>query len=279
MEATRRADMSLLVPSAVIAVVVWFWLDAMALSYLFTRFNVPLPGREARSVRALTYLLAMVNWNLGSGGIVLHLRRSKGVPLVEGVSTMFYYGLIDGIVLSSLALVGLMMLPSTYEFMTLEAAAAFLVFAQAATLVFFLSSWRPNWRWAKRLADLGIFRTHGLAGALDALLLLGVRLVYFAGFIAFFWVTLPAFGATVPLARLIATVPVVLLIGAIPITPAGLGTQQAAMLHFYRPYAPEGAVLAFGLLFPVIFTLARVPLALLYVRDLSALRSSIRAAE
>jgi uncharacterized membrane protein YbhN (UPF0104 family) len=102
-------------------------------------------------------------------------------------------------------------------------------------------------------------------------------LIYFGVFITFFWVTLPAFGASVPLAYLAATVPVVLLIGAVPITPAGLGTQQAAMLYFYRPYAPEPALLAFGLLFPIIFTVVRVPLSLLYMGDLAALRASVRA--
>jgi uncharacterized membrane protein YbhN (UPF0104 family) len=48
----------------------------------------------------------------------------------------------------------------------------------------------------------------------------------------------------------------VLFIGALPITPAGLGTTQAALVLVFSPYAPfptpevrAAAVLAFGLIY------------------------------
>jgi uncharacterized membrane protein YbhN (UPF0104 family) len=67
-----------------------------------------------------------------------------------------------------------------------------------------------------------------------------------------------------------------LAVAGIPITPAGLGTQQAAMLYFFSSYGSEAAILAFALAFPVALTLARMPLGLLYIRDLAALRSGAK---
>jgi uncharacterized membrane protein YbhN (UPF0104 family) len=51
-------------------------------------------------------------------------------------------------------------------------------------------------------------------------------------------------------------VPLVLLIGALPLTPAGLGTSQAALIFLFSPYVPlptpevrAAALLAFGLIY------------------------------
>ena len=77
---------------------------------------------------------------------------------------------------------------------------------------------------------------------------------------------------TSPAASSTAAAPAILAAGAIPITPAGLGTQQAAMLFFFAPYGDPAAILAFGLTFPVTLTLARCLLGLRYLRDLRAMR-------
>jgi len=69
-----------------------------------------------------------------------------------------------------------------------------------------------------------------------------------------------------------AATPGILLAGAIPITPAGLGTQQAAMVYFFSSYGSKAAILAFGLTFPVALVLSRCLLGLLYLRDLRKLR-------
>ena len=59
-----------------------------------------------------------------------------------------------------------------------------------------------------------------------------------------------------PLAQGLALLPLVLFVAALPITPAGLGTVQAAQIVLLSSFAPgataaarEAAVLAFGLAF------------------------------
>ena len=82
-----------------------------------------------------------------------------------------------------------------------------------------------------------------------------------------------AFGIHIPLALATASVPPILMAGALPITPAGLGTQAAAMLFFWGDYGDKASILAFGMVFPIALTLARCILGLLYVRDLRLLRN------
>jgi uncharacterized membrane protein YbhN (UPF0104 family) len=90
-----------------------------------------------------------------------------------------------------------------------------------------------------------------------------------------FWLGSLSFGIELPLVLVVAATPAILLAGAIPITPAGLGTQQAAMLYFFSPYGDEAAILAFGLTFPVALILFRCLIGLRYLGDLPKLRRAV----
>jgi uncharacterized membrane protein YbhN (UPF0104 family) len=252
-DAARHADLPSLVGAAIVGVVVWFLLESSAFAYLFSRFNAPLSRREARSLRAVTYLLTPINWNLGTASIVLHLRRSKGIAALAATSSILFYGLIDGLVLGGLTLVGVQTLPPSPMVDTVANVA--------------------KWSWRERVRSLGVFRTHSLAGARDVAVLLAIRGLYFVGFILFFWAGTRAFAVHVPLSHLAAVVPAILLVGSLPITPAGLGTTQAAMLYFFGPFGSEAQILAYGLAYPVVLIAARMPLGLLYIRDLALLRA------
>jgi glycosyltransferase 2 family protein len=108
-------------------------------------------------------------------------------------------------------------------------------------------------------------------------LLVGVRACYFGLFVLYYWLGTHAFHTPVPLLLALAATPIILVVASLPITPAGLGTQQAAMLYFFAPYGSEAAILAFALSFPVAFICTRMPLGLFFIRDLAALRESQRA--
>ena len=87
-----------------------------------------------------------------------------------------------------------------------------------------------------------------------------------------FWIGARAFGIQLPLALAMASVPPIMMAGALPISPAGLGTQAAAMLFFWSDYGDKASIVAFGLVFPIALTVTRCLLGLLYVRDLRTLR-------
>jgi uncharacterized membrane protein YbhN (UPF0104 family) len=270
-DAASAARLELFLPGVLAVVTFWFFLESAALAYLFSRFNAPLSWAEARSLRGVTYLLTPINWHAATAGIILHLRRSKEVGAIESASSMLFYGLIDGMILAGLALLGVSLLPASPEVASLRNIAAGIEGFQVALLALFMAP-APAWRWLQRLRGLAIFRTHGLATLRDVGCLLLLRGLYFSVFVGLFWLGNRAFGVDLPLEIATATMPAILLAAAIPITPAGLGTQQAAMLFFFSPYGDEAAILAFGLSFPIAVTLSRCLLGLRYLRGLERLR-------
>lgn len=276
MEAARRADLTLLVVASLLVAIIWFLLDSAALSFLFSRFHVPFSYREARSIRALSYLLAMVNWNLGSGAIMLHLRRTKGLPLTASLASMLFYNSLDGFVLLGMAAFGFATAAGGMQDFAIGVGIAFAVLL---ALVLAIRSDRPAWEPLDRLRGATVLRTIRTATPADFALMGVARLVYFLIFVLYFWAALRAFSVEVSATYLMGTVPLVLLSGVLPITPAGLGTQQAAMLYFLSPFGEEASILAFGLAFPVLMMLARLPLSLLYLPDLAALRRTLDEAE
>ncbi len=269
--ALQQARLGVFVPTALLAVTLWFLLESRAFAYLFSRFNAPLGWGEARSLRALTYIVTPINWNLGTAAIILYLRRAKGVGGFEATSSMFFYTTIDALVLATLAALGVFLLPSSPVVGQIARVAVVVVAGQLLFLSIIMAR-RPSWLWLQRLRAPRLLRTYRLASWRDVAVLGGLRTLYFCGFILFFWIGTRAFHVSVPLGFAMASTPLILLVATLPITPGGLGTQQAAMLYFFAPYGSEGAILAFALAFPVAVTLARMPIGLLYIRDLAALR-------
>jgi uncharacterized membrane protein YbhN (UPF0104 family) len=272
--AARAANLELFLPVMMAAVFAWFLIDSAAFAFLFTRFNAKLDWAEARSLRAMTYLVTPINWNLGTAAVILHLRTSKQIGALESTSTMLFYQMIDGMVLASFAALGVLLLPSTPEILSLRNIAIGFVLFQALTLAFFISSW-PNFRLFERARSLGLFRTHRTAAWRDVAVLVSMKSFYFSVFVGVFWLGCHSFDVDLPLRLAVAATPVILMAGAVPITPAGLGTQQAAMLFFFAPYGDEASILALGLTFPVALLLLRALLGLPYLKDLPRLREAM----
>ncbi len=266
-EATRSADITLMLSASLGAVTCWFWLESGAFSFLFTRLHTPFSWKEARSLRGSTYVLTPINWNLGTAAIILYLRQSKGISALEATSTMLFYGTIDGLVMASLTFVGLAMMPASPAVEQFQRIAGWAALAQLGFMAVLMAD-APAWSWLEKLRSISLLRSYRVAGWREILTLVGIRTVYFCVFALYFWVGARSFHVELPLAVSIATMAVILLAQGLPITPAGLGTLQAAMLYFWKPYGAEASVLAFALAFPVCVTLSRILLGLVYVRDI-----------
>jgi uncharacterized membrane protein YbhN (UPF0104 family) len=269
--AARAAHLAWFALAIVAAVAVWFWIESAAFAYLFTRFNAPLSWAEARSLRGVTYLLTPINWNAGTAAVVLHLRRSKAIGAVDSSSSMLFYGLIDAVVLTLFVLGGAALLPDSPQIAALARGALGLLAVELLFIAFLLVPSPPGGRMA-RLRDSALFRSFRRARTRDLAWLTWLRCCYCAGFAGFFWLGSLAFGVELPPLVAFAATPAILAAGALPITPAGLGTQQAAMLFFFAPFGEPAAILAFGLCFPVALNLTRCLIGLGYLRDLELFR-------
>ena len=272
--AAREANLVLFIPLMAGSVLLWFLIDSAAFSFLFTRFNARLEWSEARSLRGMTYLLTPINWNLGTAAVVLHLRSSKQIGAIESTSTLILYQMVDGMVLGSFALAGLMLLPDDSDGASLRNVVIGFVIFQFASLAILVSNW-PRFQIFDRIRGIGLFRSHRAAMWRDVLVLVLLKGLYFGVFVGVFWLGGQAFGVTLPIGLAAAATPVILMAGALPITPAGLGTQQAAMLYFFSAYGAEASILALGLCFPVALLCLRAVVGAAYLKDLPKLRAAI----
>ncbi len=273
--AARNARLDLFAPLVMLAAATWFLLESRAFAYLFSRFNAPVSWSEARSLRGVTYLLTPLNWNLGTAAIILSLRQSKQIGAVESTSSMLFYATLDGLALGGLALLGCLLLPASPQIEQLGRAA--LIFVGILLLLLTLLMLPIDFHWLRAVRSIRLFRTHTLASWREVALLATVRTCYFGVYVLLYWLGSEAFHVRVPLSFALAATPLVILAGTLPITPGGLGTQQAAMFYLFAPYGTEAAIVAFGIVLPVAVILARLPIGLLYMRDLAGVRSAWRS--
>jgi len=73
----------------------FFLVDTLAVSRAIRWFNAPVRYRDILPVRASTYILAIVNEQVGKGAIALYLKQRNGVPGWEVGSTMIFVALVE----------------------------------------------------------------------------------------------------------------------------------------------------------------------------------------
>jgi len=270
--AVREADVQWYVPIVLLSVVYWFLLDSLAYSYLITRFNAPLSWKEARGMRGVTYWVAALNWNAGTAAIILYLNRLKDIRPLASASSVLFYTMFDAMILMALALVGASFLSEDEMMQTVQWVAASFFVGNAIFLVVVIAD-SPGWTWLEKIRGWSIFSSHRQAKSVDFMVLLAIRVAYLTGFVGCFLIGARTFGVDVPLGLGLASVPVIMVAGALPISPAGLGTQAAAMLFFWSEAGDSGSIVAYGLVFPVSLMLARVVLGIPYMLQFRRLTS------
>lgn len=216
------------------------------------------------AIRGASYLLSVINYNLGQGAIVLFVNRAKGVRLGLGTGTVLLIMGINLVVLSLLAATAMLGadIPRAAALWPwiLALLGGFVVY-----LVVLVA--RPAF-----LARYEVFQPAfraGLRGHVAALL---VRLPHLALIFVAHFLAMRAFGIRPPVPVFLAYMPLVSLISALPISPQGLGTQQVAAVFFFSPYAgadaadPEAAVLAYSLTISAMAVLFMLGMGLVWFR-------------
>lgn len=270
--ALRNARLSTFLPLALAAVAAWFLIESAAYAYTFSRFDTRLSFRDARSLRALTYLLTIVHWHLAKAAVVFRLHTAHGVGLVAATSTLLLYQMIGTLVLALLATLGALTLPpleGRFEIAALAASAAGVLVA----ILVLLRSDAPRHAGLDALRALPILRAHRRLSFRDVAVIGLAKASYQLIFVFVYFAGLRTFGLSPSFAHVLVATPVLQAIGGLPIAPAGFGTQQAAILFLFADPALAGAdgpaLLAFGFSLPITTLVARCLLACLYLGDLS----------
>ena len=73
-----------------------YWtIDSVCLTWVIQRFNTPLRLRDIMPIRASMYLLALINTNLGQGGVAWYLHRKTRIPFLEVLSSILFIALME----------------------------------------------------------------------------------------------------------------------------------------------------------------------------------------
>lgn len=191
--------------------------------------------------RGATYLLGLLSYLVGQGGVGVWLTR-RGVRTTQATAAVLLLVVSNGIVLVLIAAAGLLLDPPEEQrgLLMLVVAACFAGILVYLALIALRVPWLARWEALAPLFEAG------LAGHLRAI---AARVPHMLLLALLHWGAFRVWGIPVPLLRGIALMPVVLLVSALPITPGGLGSTQALQVLFFSPWAAGGAadVLAFSL--------------------------------
>lgn len=187
------------------------------------------PFRKVMVVRGATYALFVINYAVGQGGFGYYLRRTGETTFRAVGATLFLIGTnlaaLLLITLGAWAAAGDRVSSPEMWWTLVAGASGFGLYL----LVIALS---PNFLSRRQvlspLFDAGI-RGHAIA-------VLG-RVPHIAVMVVGHWVAIYAWGIPVPFWVGITVMPAVVIASVLPLSPAGLGTTQAAFVLFFANYA------------------------------------------
>ncbi len=239
----------------------FFLLDTFVLSRLIRWFHGPLPYRELLPVRAVTYLVSIINTQLAQGALALYMHRRFQTPLGQISSTVALLILLEATNLILFATSGCLAFPGGIPRISLV-----LPIALGSLWWLLLSLARGKvGRLGQRLRTHVLLSTFQRVRVQHCAIILALKGAVFFLALLVHNQALAFFGIQIPFGRLLAFLPMVFLLGALPVTVAHLGTSQAAWIFFFSAYAPEADLLAYSLVSHMTFMLANGTFGLLFL--------------
>lgn len=221
-------------------------LDAFATREALAIAGVRRTFGELFLLRGATYLLGLLSYVAGQGGVGVYLARG-GVRAGRAAGAMLFLMISNAMVLVAVAALGFLAdLPRDRRELLLV-----LVLGALAGIALYLVVIAARWRWLASRPPLEPLFEAGLGGHLAAA---AARLPHLLALAALNWGAFRVWGIAIPFWHGLALMTVVLLVGALPITPSGLGTTQVLQVLFFAQWAPAATpaaraadVLAFSL--------------------------------
>jgi hypothetical protein len=239
----------------------FFLLDTFVLSRLIRWFHGPLSYRDLLPVRAVTYLVSILNTQLAQAALALYIHRRFRTPLAQITSTVALMILLETTNLILFSTVGAIAFPGGTP---LPLLALPLVLGMVWMLLIGLAHGKLGVL-SQRLSDSTLLSTFRRVRLRHCAIILGLKGSVFCLALLVHSQALLFFGIQIPLVRLVTFLPVVFLVGALPITVAHLGTSQAAWIFFFSSYASEADLLAYSLVSHLTFMLANGSFGVLFL--------------
>ncbi len=262
----------------------YFAIDSFCLTWVVNRFNAPMRLRDILPIRASMYLLALINTNLGQGGVAYYLHRKAGISFLGALSSILFVALLEVYQLFLFSTLGVIFYapkgPAQTEIVQVLRVAYIVAWALLAAIVTFFAIARRSERirhWVETGRAGAILATFMKARPIDYLAVLAIKAPSFLASVVAQYYALALYGIAVPFVKLVLFLPLVFLAAALPIAVAHLGTSQAAWLLFFSGNAPDVKILAYSLAAHFTFMLCNGLIGLVFLprasRELTEMRN------
>lgn len=255
LQALSHVNLPLLILYAFLYFILVMAIDCLSLSKVLTKFCVPVSVKEIFPPRAVSYLLALVNYNAGQAGLAYFIKRSKGASFFKTMGAIFFIMVIDLFWVVAMAFVGTFFIQlyfTGWDVSHWVRQVGFFVFAAVFLHLAFwrgwfgkISPWKVKMRWVDWVRGRHLFQAFHEATVWDYLMISLYRLPLHLVIVTSFYFAVTVFDAHIDYSTILGTVPVIILIGTIPLTPGGLGTVQASTIELLKDHV-TGNILASG---------------------------------
>ena len=253
--------------------VVYWVVDSVCLTWVVRRFNAPLRLSDIMSIRASMYLLALINTNLGQGGVAWYLHRKAGIPFLEVLSSILFIALMEVYQLFLFSTVGLVFYqsgsPAQNEIVGIMRVVYVVAWLLLVAVIVLFARARHSDRmraWISTSRFGSIARTFFAARPRDYATVIAIKAPSFLMSLLTQYIALSLCGIAVPFVKLMLFLPLVFLAAALPIGVAHLGTSQAAWLLFFSANAPSAKILAYSLAAHFTFMFCNALIGLCFLR-------------
>lgn len=275
----------------VLATLLAFVADSATLLPLTRRFVAPQTTYpEILRIKGVSYFLNALNYSLAAGGMAWVLSRKHGQPFMRAFSPLVWFFFVDIIALGILLGFGflfhggVMADPDLAERIPWVLAIVGLVVAGSLTywnlgFDFFAFGFFRKWK---------LFSAFAEASFADYARFVPIRMAFIGVYIAMYYLTLPAFGVSIPIGALIAYAPLITFVQVIPATVSGLGAVQTVMVGLFAAHVPAEAgdgravILAYSTVLGPLMMLIRLGIGYAFVsrvtRELIPEKAAIEAA-
>lgn len=241
----------------IIQVIVTLLADAFA-----TRVSLAVTGIKWRFKqtflrRGSTYLLGVINYALGQGGLGYYLHQ-QGIQIGRATGTILFMFIIN---------INLTFLVAACGILAQNSALTILVYSWIMIISCYLITIVMKPGFFSRNPVLHPLFEAGILGHFTAAI---GRMPHVLILVLGHWGALFIWGIAVPFYQALVLIPVILLTAALPITPLGLGTTQVAQVLLFSQYvnlpaaaAREAAITAFSLVYYALAVMTQCGIGLL----------------
>jgi uncharacterized membrane protein YbhN (UPF0104 family) len=262
-EATSHATLWIFVLASVGGFLVWFIGESVLYSRLFSYFHGRTGAIELLPTMAAVYFLQIVNSYVASGAFVLFLHARKRVPWIMAGCTLLFQAFLDATLLGALALVAMVLVPTSPIRAGFDYAAGAL--GAGCLIASFFLLWGErlpagNWlRWIYERPSMASFR---VARPSQYFKLFGIRLLIVLGAGFALYGQFVSFHIRISLAQTLALTPFIVALGNSALSPGGIGTTQLVFTLAFARFASKNDLFALSMAVTVFNFVVRIPMGL-----------------